>query len=264
MQLLINPGDHRAEYQKAEPFPHIVLDGLFPSQVLENVLEEFPKAKDIDWIKFENEREKKLGSRVGNKLGESTQQFLYYLNSAPVVRFLEELTGISGLVPDPYYEGGGLHQILPGGFLKIHADFNWHNRLRLHRRINLLIYLNKEWEESFGGHLELWDSEMKACRRKVLPEFGRVVVFNTTDFAYHGHPNPLACPPDRSRKSIALYYYSSSRPRQEISSAHWTLFKKRQGEDWQESLIEKAVRDFLPPVLVKAARSVKGKLQGKA
>lgn len=257
MKLLANPGSYRDAYQKASPFPHIQLENVFPAETLDAVLEEFPGPKGIDWIEFDDPRQKKLGFRVDNEIGPRTLNFLHYLNSAPFVQFLEELTGITGLIPDPYYEGGGLHQILPGGFLKIHADFNWHYKLKLHRRINVLIYLNKDWEESFGGHLELWDSNMEACREKILPTFGKMVVFNTTDYAYHGHPNPLACPPNRSRKSIALYYYSSSRPKEEISNAHWTLFKQRQGEDFKETLREKIMRKYLPPALVDWARNKK-------
>lgn len=102
-------------------------------------------------------------------------EFLQYLNSPPVLRFLEELTGIPALVPDPYYLGGGLHQIERGGFLKIHADFNWREQMRLHRRINLLIYLNKDWKDEYGGHLELWDgNQVGGCRKKILPVFGAV------------------------------------------------------------------------------------------
>jgi hypothetical protein len=257
MEILVDPLSAKAGYQQAKPFPHTVLENVFPSSTLEGVLEEFPAPGGIDWIQFENAKEKKLGSRVENKLGDRTQRFLHYLNSAPVVKFLENLTGIQGLIPDPYYEGGGLHQILPGGFLKIHADFNWHNRLKLHRRINLLIYLNKDWKEEYGGHLELWDTKMESCMERILPTFGKVVVFNTTDFAYHGHPNPLQCPEGRSRKSIALYYYSSSRPKNEVSNAHWTLFQKRQGEEWKESLMEMATRRLVPPILVDWARSIK-------
>jgi hypothetical protein len=257
MELLIDPASVRDAYQKAKPFPHAVIEKVFPEEVLEEVLAEFPSPQSIDWIEFDNAKEKKLGSKAESKLGEKSVRFLHYLNSAPVIGFLEELTGIKGLIPDPHYEGGGLHQILPKGFLKIHADFNWHNRLKLHRRINMLIYLNKDWKEEFGGHLELWDKDMQACREKILPTFGKVVVFNTTDFAYHGHPNPLACPPDRTRKSIALYYYSSSRPKGELSNAHWTLFQKRQGEDWREGFMEKATRKLLPPIMVDWARAIK-------
>ena len=257
MELRIDPAPLQTAYQKASPFPHIRVDGVFPEAVLDAVLREFPTPEGIDWIRFDDPRQKKLGFKIGDKLGDETTRFLHYLNSAEFIQFLEALTGIKGLIPDPYFEGGGLHQILPGGFLKIHADFNWHYKLKLHRRINVLIYLNKDWDEAWGGHLELWDRDMKACREKISPLFGSMVVFNTTDFAYHGHPNPLACPPDRSRKSIALYYYSSSRPKEEISNAHWTLFKQRQGEDFKETLREKIMTRYLPPALVDWARSRK-------
>src|SRR5690606_8233616 len=116
---------------------------------------------------------------------------------------------------------------------------------------------NKDWKDEYGGHLELWDRDMKNCCHRILPLFGRVVVFNTTDYAYHGHPDPLACPEGMSRKSIALYYYSSSRPRDEISNAHWTLFKQRQGEEFTETFREKLMQRYLPPALVDWARNRK-------
>jgi Rps23 Pro-64 3,4-dihydroxylase Tpa1-like proline 4-hydroxylase len=257
VNLLVDPSDYRDSYTKASPFPHIEIPRVFPDAVLEEVLREFPGSGEIDWIRFNDPRQNKLAFSIDSELGEKTVRFLHTLNSARFIQFLEELTGIKGLIPDPYFEGGGLHQIMPGGFLKIHADFNWHYKLNLHRRINVLIYLNKDWEEEFGGHLELWDRDMKACQRKILPTFGKMVVFNTTDFAYHGHPNPLACPPDRSRKSIALYYYSSSRPREEVSNAHWTLFKQRQGETFKETFREKLMSRYLPPALVDWARNRK-------
>jgi hypothetical protein len=253
--------EQREAYNKAEPFPHAVIDGVFPSQILEDVLAEFPKPSEIDWIQFNSPMEKKLGFRVDNKIGEKSRHFLHYLNSAPLLRWVEELTGIEGLIPDPYYQGGGLHQIERDGFLKIHADFNWHKKLELHRRINLLIYLNKDWEEDFGGHLELWDKEMKSCQKKILPLFGRCVVFNTTDFAYHGHPEPLRCPPGRSRKSIALYYYTSSRPKGELTDAHTTLFKKRDGGDWEErpmKKLESFMDKLTPPIFGDIARAMRG------
>lgn len=253
--------EQREAYNRASPFPHIVLDGQFPAANLEEILAEFPKPDEIDWIRFNNPTEKKLGFRVDSRIGERTRDFLYQLNSAPVLRWLEDLTGIEGLIPDPYYQGGGLHQIERDGFLKIHADFNWHKKLELHRRINLLIYLNKDWDESYGGQLELWDREMKACHRKVLPVFGRCVVFNTTDFAFHGHPEPLRCPPDRSRKSIALYYYTSSRPKGELTEAHSTLFQKRNGEDWRERPGRKAeafLDKLVPPIFGDIKRAFSG------
>jgi len=164
------------------------------------------------------------------------------------VEFLERLTGITQLVSDPHFEGGGLHQIRPGGFLKVHADFNKSRKLNLDRRLNGLLYLNKDWEESYGGHLQLWNKDMTACEGKILPVFNRFVVFATTDDANHGHPDPLTCPPDRARRSMALYYYSNGRPADEVADDHSTLFKQRPGEAWKSNLRQVAKR-WTPPAL---------------
>lgn len=254
--------DQKDAYRKADPFPHAVIEGLFPADTLDAVLAEFPSPKQVDWIEYDTGKEKKLGMRVDSKIGDLSRGFLHYLNSAPVIQYLEELTGIESLIPDPYYQGGGFHQIQRGGFLKIHADFNWHRKLKLHRRINLLVYLNKDWQEEYGGHLELWDREAGVAKRKILPLFGRCVVFSTTDFAFHGHPEPLNCPEGRTRKSIALYYYSSSRPKEEISEAHTTLWMKRNDAEWSEPRFDKA-RSLLdrltPPIFGDIARGLRGK-----
>ena len=154
------------------------------------------------------------------------------MNSAPVLRFLQELTGIVGLIPDPWYGGAGPHQIEPGGFLKVHVDFNLHPLLELDRRLNLLVYLNKDWREEYGGHLELWNRDVSRCEKKVLPVFNRTVVFSTTDFSFHGHPEPLACPEGRTRKSVSFYYYSNGRPEEERSAPHDTIFRKTHEHEW--------------------------------
>ena len=224
---------NREAYQSASPFAHVVIDNFLPEAALNEVLNEFPKAHDIDWQKFDASGEKKLASKSELQMGDATRSLLYQLNSSTFVTFLEQLTSIEGLVPDPHFMGGGLHQIERGGFLKMHVDFNRNDRLRLDRRLNLLIYLNKDWEESYGGHLELWDKDFTQCGKKILPIFNRCVIFSTTDFSYHGHPEPLTCPDDRSRKSLALYYYSNGRPAAEVrggESKHSTLFRARPGE----------------------------------
>jgi hypothetical protein len=87
--------------------------------------------------------------------------------------------------------------------------------------------MNEDWDESFGGHFELWDVEMKGCVKRILPLFNRMAIFSTTSTSYHGHPNPLTCPPDRTRKSLALYYYTNGRPEEEMNDAHLTLFRER-------------------------------------
>jgi 2OG-Fe(II) oxygenase superfamily len=232
-RLNADPNELRERYVNARPFPHIVIDGLFPDGILEEVLAAFPKPDEIEWRRFDNATEKKLGYWHESALKPEIQLFLYEMNSAPMLQFLQALTGIEeGLVSDPYYGGAGPHQILPGGFLKVHVDFNWHPLLRLDRRLNMLVYLNKDWKEEYGGHLELWNRDVSRCEAKILPVFNRTVVFSTTDFSYHGHPQPLACPEGRSRKSVSFYYYSNGRPDEERSAPHDTVFKKTHGRDW--------------------------------
>jgi Rps23 Pro-64 3,4-dihydroxylase Tpa1-like proline 4-hydroxylase len=215
----------------AEPFPHAVIDGLFDDSVLKAVLAEFPGPDAIAWRRFDNEKEKKLGYTYKSEVGPRLQDFLYFMNSAHVLEFLQQLTGIEGLISDPYYGGAGPHQIVRGGFLNVHADFNWHPLLRLDRRLNLIVYLNQDWKEEYGGHLELWDRSASRCERAVLPVFNRTVVFSTTDFSYHGHPRPLACPEGWSRKSVSFYYYSNGRPAEERSAPHDTIFPEIHDHD---------------------------------
>ena len=162
------------------------------------MLADFPRPDEIPWRSFDSATEKKLGYTHEAPLGDRLRAFLWEMSAPPVLAFLEALTGIDGLIPDPYFGGAGPHQILPGGFLKVHTDFNWHPKLKLDRRLNLLVYLNKEWREEYGGHLELWNREVTVCERRILPVFNRTVVFSTTDFSFHGHPTPLACPPAMS------------------------------------------------------------------
>jgi hypothetical protein len=215
------------DYVGADPFPHVVMDDFLPPSFCEQVLAEFPSPETSAWHRFEKHHSRKLASTEKMQLGKFTCELLDHFNSAPCLRFLESLTGITGLIPDPYFEGGGLHQIVSGGFLKIHTDFNFHTRLKLDRRINLIVYLNKDWREEYKGHLELWDRDMSRCVRKVLPVYNRCVVFSTTDWSYHGHPGKLACPPGWSRKSLALYYYSNGRPEEERSAVHGTMWQER-------------------------------------
>ncbi|HVE40521.1 MAG TPA: 2OG-Fe(II) oxygenase [Planctomycetota bacterium] len=221
--------DHAASYVSADPFPHTVIEDFLPGPVADRLLEEFPDPNKIDWKRQENPRSKKLSTEVLDGVNAFTYQLLHHFNSPSTLKFLERLTGIKGLVPDPYFVGGGLHQIERDGYLKIHADFNMHPALKLDRRINLLLYMNKDWKEEYGGHLELWDRTMSKCVKKVLPVFNRCVVFNTLDWAYHGHPEPLTCPPGWTRKSLALYYYTNGRPPEEKSAEHGTLYQARPG-----------------------------------
>ena len=243
------------DFRTGDPFPHIVIDGLIPDEVLDGVLEEFPEPGGAGWEQFDKPTELKLALADAEQMSPVTRHLLAELDGQVFVEFLETLTGIDGLIPDPHHVGGGLHQILPGGFLKVHADFNRHPRLRLDRRLNALVYLNRDWPDSYGGHLELWDAAMTGCARRVLPVFNRMVIFATTDFANHGHPDPLGCPPGRARRSLALYYYSNGRPREELAPDHTTLFQSRPGERFRLGGNPRdALRRWVPPALADRTR----------
>ena len=237
------------EYGNAQPYPHIVIDGFFDDWILDTILNEFPSPGDKSWDRHDIPEEVKLQSKNERFIPMFTRQFLYALNSASFLKFLEELTGIEKLVGDPQFEGGGLHQIPAGGKLAIHADFNKHSYYGLDRRLNMLVYLNKNWKEEYGGHFELWDREMTRMITKVSPLFNRVVIFSTSRFSYHGHPDPLRCPPNVTRKSMALYYYTiGETPSEDIDGRHSTLFQKRPGERFRLSGKQLA-RDLAPPIL---------------
>jgi Rps23 Pro-64 3,4-dihydroxylase Tpa1-like proline 4-hydroxylase len=250
--------ENAEKYRSNKPFPHIYFDNFLPLEVAEAALRDFPEPKQLTWSEFNNTNEKKLAFDIVEKLPPAIRDVLYFLNSRPMLEFLEVITGIKGVITDPYFVGGGLHQIKRGGKLGVHADFNHHTKFKLDRRINLLIYLNKDWKEEYGGHFELWNKDMTRAEQKVLPVFNRCAIFSTTSFSYHGHPTPLACPPDRTRKSIATYYYSNGRPEEEVNEAHSTLFQETPGAKRPvRDAVSKVLHAITPPIIVDAVRKIR-------
>jgi hypothetical protein len=215
--------DEAKSYQSNQPFPHTYLDNIFPHEMLEIIMQEIPDVVEftsqgcplhaqVCWV---TKTEKK--SARHDHFPFFTNIMISFMKSEPFLQFLEKLTGITHLYPDPHNVGSGVHQIVREGFLKIHADFNRNFDDRLHRRVNVFLFLNPFWKDAFGGFLELWSRNLTMCR-SLKPKIGRLVVFNTDDFSYHGHPHPLNCPIHRSRKSIAQYYYTPTRPLEECDN----------------------------------------------
>ena len=261
----------KLNYQKAKPFPNIALKNFFKDDFLNTVLKEFPDLSTLSKSQsYVEKNEIKLSNNKYNTFSPTIKLFIDFLNSENFLSFIQDLTSIKEkLVADPDLEGGGLHEIKRGGVLKIHTDFNRHPVRDLDRRINILIYLNKEWLESYGGHLEFWNQDMSKCEKKILPSFNTMAIFSTTDFSNHGHPDPLLCPEERSRKSIALYYFSSGRPKNEISNINVknrTHFKSRVGikndadekkETFKNYLRKLKIYQFLKKIEKKYIRSKK-------
>lgn len=228
------------QYVNAEPFPHIVIDNFLPESILNLVEKEVKVHPDWYWDDseyVEGYQVKKFytPSPLNHQFERSmielkmrspfTMHVLEYFHSKEVLEFLETLTGIQNLVVDTDWLGGGLHKTLNGGKLAVHADFNIHWKMYAHRRINLLLYLNRDWLDEYNGELELWTRTMSHCVKKIKPVFNRAVIFNITDDAYHGHPVPLNTPDDIARLSLALYYYTKDRPEHEKAPGHPVLWK---------------------------------------
>ena len=221
-------------YNKNIPFPSIVIENFFDENFLSQVLSDFPDLSEMKTSqKYMNKNEIKYANNNYANFPDSIKKLFDFLNSDSYLNFLQKLTSIKEkLICDPQLNGGGLHEIKKGGVLKVHTDFSRHPSLKLDRRINVLIYLNKNWKEQYGGHLELWDKDMLECKKKILPTFNKMVIFSTNDFSNHGHPDAVTCPLDQSRKSIALYYFSKGRPLEDIDKNHIknkTYFKNRIG-----------------------------------
>jgi|TARA_B110001450_G_C17516346_1_gene438635 Rps23 Pro-64 3,4-dihydroxylase Tpa1-like proline 4-hydroxylase len=237
-------------YSNGVPFSSIVIDNFFKEDFLNNILLNFPDLSKVEFSqKYNNKNEIKYANNKYDNFPDPIKNFIDFLNSKIYLNFLQKLTSIKEeLVADPQLNGGGLHEIKKGGVLKIHTDFNRHPLLDLDRRINVLIYLNKNWKDEYGGHLELWDKMMTKCEKKISPIFNRMVVFSTNDFSYHGHPEPVICPMGESRKSIALYYFSKGRPSFEIDVSkikNQTYFEDRHGFKNETENQSKGFKNFL-------------------
>lgn len=230
--------EYKEKYQTALPFPHIAIDNFLDN--LDEVYNAFPRTDNFKFYEYNNPLEKKLAYDQIAKMPQAVAELLQELNTPEFLLFLEELTGIEGLITDPYLRGGGVHQSKRGGKLDMHVDFNIHPKLKLERRLNAIVYLNKNWQESWNGDLQLWegykDKEtgkhvLVKMYEKIYPIFNRLVVFSTSDKSYHGHPQPLECPEDVTRNSIALYYYTKDRPVDDRYDPHSTVYIKLPWED---------------------------------
>jgi hypothetical protein len=200
---------HRSTYRSARPFPHIVLDDVVRPDALAAVYEEFRVVDEDTWRKYLHVNERKYANTDDSTWGPMTREVAGAFASDRFLAFLGELTGFEDLIPDTTYDGGGLHRSLRGGYLNVHADFTAHHAHESwRRRVNLLLYLNEDWDPAWGGSLELWSRDMQQCEETVVPLGNRMLLFTTSEDAYHGHPDPLACPPGHARQSMALYYFT--------------------------------------------------------
>jgi len=211
-----------AAYQNGQPYPNIYFDNFLEQWAAEKALAEFPNVQDAGWIHYVHVNEKKHGLNKMDLLPPFVKQVINELNSPEFVAYISKLTGIPNLKADDMLEGGGLHQSKQGGYLNIHADFTVHpHKRKWQRRVNILVYLNKDWLPEYRGDLELWDRQMKGCVTKIAPIFDRCAIFNTDADSYHGLPDPIQCPEGMTRKSIALYYFTEEAEEPTLRSTNY-------------------------------------------
>ena len=215
------------------PFGHFYVDNFFSDALIQKCLENFPNSNDSWWERSDDAGiEIKWRSTWESEfdIPEGIVDAVRIMNSSYFLRALSKKLGIPKLVPDPYFSGWGLNETQKNGLLDIHIDGNYHDASGLNRRVNVILYLNPDWNETWGGEFEVWDNKWENCINKIAPKCNRIVVFDTHDYSYHGSPNPLNCPKDDSRKSIILYYYTKQpRPSKqiEIEKPHSALWKKK-------------------------------------
>jgi len=200
-------GELADSFRNAEPFPHVVIDDLIRAAAMPQ-FEPFPAPDDAVWHQFKDRYQQ--GKRACSDLEHipSPYRDLLAESATPAfLKYLEAITGIEGLIPDPYFEGGGLHASGPGGVLAPHTDFHLYRRLGLYRMLNVLIYFNPGWTEADGGALELYRKGETIPGVSVVPIAGRAVIFRTDDQSVHGFTRPVA--EGKWRNSVALYYYSA-------------------------------------------------------
>jgi hypothetical protein len=236
---------HRAdgyaiEFQRARPFRHIAIDNFLDHRLCERLLADFPG--------FESRHALNEMGEVGGKavrmdvrdISDAYRELDRYLQTPEFLGFVSTVTGIPDLLYDPDYVGGGTHENRDGQGLDAHVDFNFHPRTRWHRRLNLIVYLNPEWEDAWGGALELHSDPWSPAGNRTIsiaPIFNRAVVFETTETSWHGFPR-IHLPEDRanlSRKSFAIYLYTVERPPQETAPSHATVYvPDALPADWKE------------------------------
>lgn len=237
----------RKSVDTAQPFPYFSIDNFLTAEFAEEVLASFPA---FETAKKEGRSFNAVNEKGKVQLTDSTtfapaiKELNDVLASAEWLEMLSYVMNIPKLLPDEQLIGGGMHQTGPRGHLDVHVDFNYIEERALHRRLNILVYFNKNWKPEWGGNVELWDKDVKVCHHSLMPIFNRCVVFATNEISFHG-VTAVKCPEGNSRKSFAAYYYTREAPENWDGKSHSTFFKARPNEvtkKWLSMPLEQAGR----------------------
>lgn len=254
LQLPANIASLNESYRNAKPFPHIVIDNLFPDELLERVRIESERLKREQWIDVETKNlEKIVRMNSALELGDAGNELVSLIHSAAFLYMLSEITDIWQLLPDPYLQGGGHAVTRRGGFFKVHADRNVAYDTGLRRRLAMIIFLNHDWKRDYHGELELWDPTGARCEVSVSPDFNRTIIFEVAFPNYHGVPQPLACPAERMRQSFLVYYHTVGVGNGDKITPHTSLFAPHFYRE-HPLLWRRVARQIAPPILARMLR----------
>jgi len=238
----------KAEFNAAKPFRFVMFENFFPVDTAEEILKAYPTMQDGIWDGTTYVDQKNKFQKTQFVPGSILDGVFRELNETAFLNWLQHLTNIeSPLIGDPDLFGGGLHQSVHGAFLNVHVDYNIHPITKYHRRLNVLVYMNKDWKEEYEGHLELWDltNNKKELVGKFAPSFNRCVIFETNEISFHGHPKPLNTSSGVNRKSLATYYYTDTRPTNEIAEEHNTIYVNTEGVEGHIKRFSSGVKALL-------------------
>ncbi|GAL83777.1 hypothetical protein Fleli_1568 [Sporocytophaga myxococcoides] len=221
----------KEKFRAQKPFKYVVFENFFLAEKAEEIYQSYPTIKEGKWDGTTYIDQKNKFQKTDFEKNSTFDKVFRELNSAEFLKSIENITGLEGLKGDDELFGGGLHQSVKGAFLNVHVDYNIHPKTKYHRRLNIIIYLNKDWKDEYEGHLELWDftEGNKILLDRIAPTFNRCVIFETNEISYHGHPKKLNTPEGVNRKSLAAYYYTETRPEVEIAEEHNTVYINTEG-----------------------------------
>lgn len=232
--------------KNVQPFPHFCIDNFFAEDFANAIHDAFPSYDECRHMgrEFSAVNEKfKIQICDADKFPPAILKLYQILSSAEFVDTISRMTGIPNLLPDPDLVGGGIHETNSGGRLDVHVDFNFIEKKQWHRRVNILFYFNKDWQQEYGGYLDLWDKDVKHCAGAFAPIFNRACGFATSEISYHG-VTPVHCPQGMARKSFAVYYYTEEEPEGWDGVKHSTVFKARPDE-WLKGHVLMPAEDTL-------------------
>lgn len=216
------------DFQAGKPYKHLVLDNFFRQDVADKLYDNFPSVEKLTkhW-KGMNEN-KSEGSNFSD-FDPIFTQVRNEIMSPEFAQWMEKVTGIKGVFVTDDSLGTGLHQGSDGSFLDIHVDFNIHHVKNVYRRLNFLVYLNKNWKEEYGGGMEMWNADMTKMEKVVMPLLNRVLIFETSEISYHGY-SKITLPPGETRKSFYTYFYTPITDPTILNKYHDTIFKPKPGD----------------------------------